>query len=80
MWTAPAPMAKRRSKLVSWSEEGRLVAREKPPVPRKTKKGPVADRMPQKAREQYERTMVIARESIAIDNADAEKALFKRCT
>ena len=43
---------------------------------RKTKKGPVADRMPQKAREQYERTIVIARESIAIDNADAEKALF----
>ena len=57
-----------------------MVARERPPVPRKTKKGAVAGGRPEKAREQYERTMVIARESIAIDNADAEKALFKRCT
>ena len=53
-----------------------MVARERPPVPRKTKKGAVAGGRPEKAREQYERTMVIARESMAIDNAHAEKALF----
>ena len=53
-----------------------MFAREKPLVPRNTKKGAVAGGGPGKAREQYERTMVIARESITIDNADAEKAFF----
>ena len=53
-----------------------MVARERPPVLRKTKKWVLADRRPQKTREQYERTMVVARGSIAIDSADADKAFF----
>ena len=54
---------------VSWREEGRLVARERPPVLRKQRRG----RWLTEGRRKHAN---IARESIPIDNADAENDLF----